>query len=54
MIDIVQWRNTIGSFNWKFKCYCNIGHKYTNNAFENGMLAVNDWFDIAMLYINLV
>ena len=54
MIDIVQWRNTIGSFNWKFKCY--IGHKLTNNTFENGMMhiAVNDWFDIAVLYVNLL
>ena len=54
MIDIIQWRSTIGSFNWKFKCY--IGHKYTNNAFENGMLhtTVNNWFDIGVLYVNIL
>ena len=51
MIDLVQWRSTIGCFNWKFKCY--IGHKYANSTFENGMLhiTVNDWFDVAVLHV---
>ena len=51
MVDLMQWRSTIGCFYSKYKCY--IGRKYTNNAFENGMLhtALNGWFNCTMLHV---
>ena len=51
MIDLVQWRSTIGCFNSKFKCY--IGCNYTNNAFDKGMLhtALNECFHFTVLHV---
>ena len=50
MIDLAQWRFVIGSFQLKVKCY--IG-KYTNNAFDSGMLhtVLNDIIDFAVLHV---
>ena len=36
MVDLMQWRSTIGCFNSKYNCY--IGCKYTNDPFKEGML----------------
>ena len=50
MIDLIQWRCSIGSFKLKVKCY--IG-KYTNNAFDIGVLhtVLNIFTDYAVLHI---
>ena len=50
MIDLIQWRCSVGSFKLKVKCY--IG-KYTNNAFDIGVLhtVLNIFADYAVLHI---
>ena len=55
MIDLLQWRATIGCYSLKIKCY--VGRKYTNNAFDEGglytFLRNVTITDVAILHIAL-